>query len=57
MPNAVPAVNPPELGLRRAGPLRRAVSVDRVSYEDAGAKQAQNGRDCFNHFTHPNVLQ
>ena len=41
-----------------ASPARlwRAISVHRMGYEDAGAKQPQNCRDCFNHFDTPNLL-
>ena len=31
----------------------RAISVDRMSYKDASANQAQDYRDCFNHFDAP----
>jgi hypothetical protein len=33
-------------------PLMRAISVDRMSYKDASAKQTQDYRD-FNHFNAP----
>src|SRR5258708_25394572 len=35
--------------------LWRAISVDRVSYKDARAKQSKNCRDCFNHFDAPSL--
>jgi hypothetical protein len=34
-------------------PLGREISVDRMSYKNASAKQTQNYRDHFNHFDAP----
>src|SRR5260370_21951782 len=35
--------------------LGRGISVERVSYKDARAKQTKNCRDCFNHFDAPSL--
>jgi len=41
------------MGIFGRPPLEREISVDRVSYKYAGAKQTQDCRDRFNHFDAP----
>ena len=41
------------MGIFGRPPLEREISVDRVSYKYAGAKQTQDCRDRFNHFDVP----